>query len=367
MKLGMFMHPIQDFRRGYHTLLKEDFEIIKCADAVGFDEVWLGEHRVSEYGTLPDTLVFAGAVAQVTKQIRIGTAVVVLPFHNPVQIAEQVAMVDVMSDGRFDLGIGRGYQRKEFEAMNIDQNEATPRFREGAAIVEGLLHNEHFTYEGDFWTLNDVTVYPRPVQERIRIGVAVIKTPESFDWVINRGYFALCGNPYALDPELKEGFEEYVRAMERAGGGPGMGNIYSNVFAYAHEDGRKARELAKYSSELYFQRLTAHGTVTGGDGKLPQGYESYTNWDSKVVTGGIPYEEMVEQPFSLIGDPPEIVDKLHAMYEEYGFQNPILWINRGGAIPQAEILKTMELFANKVIPEVAHLGEPSHAVAPASS
>ena len=217
---------------------------------------------------------------------------VVLPFHNPVQIAEQVAMVDVMSDGRFDLGIGRGYQRKEFEAMNIDQNEATPRFREGAAIVEGLLHNKHFTYEGDFWTLNDVTVYPRPVQERIRIGVAVIKTPESFDWVLNRGYFALCGNPYALDPELKEGFEEYVRAMERAGGGPGMGNIYSNVFAYAHEDGRKARELAKYSSELYFQRLTAHGTVTGHDGKLPQGYESYTNWDSKVVTGGIPYEEM---------------------------------------------------------------------------
>ncbi len=367
MKFGQFYIHEQAPGKSAKEVYDDCLEQCRVADELGFDEVWLGEHRVSEYGTLPDTLVFAGAVAQVTKHIRIGTAVVVLPFHNPVQIAEQVAMVDVMSDGRFDLGIGRGYQRKEFEAMNIDQNEATPRFREGAAIVEGLLHNEHFTYEGDFWTLNDVTVYPRPVQERIRIGVAVIKTPESFDWVLNRGYFALCGNPYALDPELKEGFEEYVRAMERAGGGPGMGNIYSNVFAYAHEDGRKARELAKYSSELYFQRLTAHGTVTGHDGKLPQGYESYTNWDSKVVTGGIPYEEMVEQPFSLIGDPPEIVDKLHAMYEEYGFQNPILWLNRGGAIPQDELLKSMELFANKVIPAVAHLGEPSRAVAGSSA
>ena len=155
--------------------------------------------------------------------------------------------------------------------------------------------------------------------------------------------------------------------MDRAGGGPGMGNVYSNVFAFAHEDRQKARDIAKYSSELYFQRLTEHGTVTGRDGTLPQGYEAYTNWDSEVVTGRVSYDELVEAPHSLIGDPPEIVDKLHAMYEKYGFQNPVLWLNRGGAIPQDELLKSMELFANKVIPEVGHLGEPSRAVAGSSS
>ena len=367
MKFGQFYIHEQAPGKTAKQVYDDCLEQCRVADELGYDELWLGEHRASEYGTLPDTLVFAGAVSQVTKHIRIGTAVVVLPFHNPVQVAEQVAMVDVMSGGRFDLGIGRGYQRKEFEAMNIDQNEATPRFREAAAIIEGLLNNEHFTYEGDFWNLNDVTVYPRPIQEKIPIGVAVIKTPESFDWVVDHGYMALCGNPYSIDPEIEAGYREYARAMERAGHPGGMKNVWGITFAFAHEDRQKARELARYSSELYFQRLTAHGTVTGVDGKLPQGYERYTNWDTEIVTGGIPYEEMVEEPFALIGDPPEIVDKLHAMYEENGFQNPILWLNRGGAIPQDELLKSMELFATKVIPEVAHLGEQSRAVAAASN
>ena len=120
MKFGIFtIVPYhQDFTQ--KQALNDALEQVAFADQAGIDEAWLGEHRFSRHGLLSGIWSFLGAVAGRTTNIRIGTAVIVLPLHNPVLVAEEVAMLDVISGGRFNFGIGSGYQRQEFEGVGVD-------------------------------------------------------------------------------------------------------------------------------------------------------------------------------------------------------------------------------------------------------
>ena len=124
MKLGMFMHPIQDFRRGYHTLLKEDFEIIKCADAVGFDEVWLGEHFALPSEPIQSPLMLFAALVPQTERIKFGSGVLCLPYQHPAIVAGQAAQFDHISEGRFLMGIGPGATPPDFEMFRSPTSTA---------------------------------------------------------------------------------------------------------------------------------------------------------------------------------------------------------------------------------------------------
>ena len=119
MKLGMFMHPIQDFKRGYHTLLLEDMEIIKYADELGFDEVWLGEHFALPSEPIQSPLMLYAALIPQTKNITFGAGVLCLPYQHPAIIAGQAAQFDHMSEGRFYMGIGPGATPPDFEMFKI--------------------------------------------------------------------------------------------------------------------------------------------------------------------------------------------------------------------------------------------------------
>src|SRR5262249_47557182 len=124
MKFGTF-HIFN--RREWQTdkqVYDEQLEQMEVADALGYDSVWLTEHHFTEYGILPDPMILAADIARRTKRVRIGMAVSVLPFHNPVRLAEQAAMVDLLSNGRLDLGVGRGYQPQEFARFGITMDEA---------------------------------------------------------------------------------------------------------------------------------------------------------------------------------------------------------------------------------------------------
>ena len=131
MKFGIFtIVPYhEDFTQS--QALNDALEQIEYADRLGIEEVWLGEHRFSRHGLLSGIWSFLGAVAGRTKNIRIGTAVIVLPLHNPVLVAEEVAMLDVISGGRINFGIGAGYQRQEFEGVGVDIDTSRETVRGG--------------------------------------------------------------------------------------------------------------------------------------------------------------------------------------------------------------------------------------------
>jgi alkanesulfonate monooxygenase SsuD/methylene tetrahydromethanopterin reductase-like flavin-dependent oxidoreductase (luciferase family) len=167
MRFGIFgggkigrMNPLGD-SHGY----KDFIEYIKDADRLGYESVFLVEHHFTGVGQLSASLNLLTYLAAVTQRIRLGTAVLVLPWHNPALLAEQVATLDVLSGGRVDLGIGRGYRKAEFEQFCIPIAEAQERFDECLEFMLKAWTTEgRFTHQGKHWSYNEIVVEPEPLQ-----------------------------------------------------------------------------------------------------------------------------------------------------------------------------------------------------------
>lgn len=166
MKFGLFGGPArttagQTDRESYNAYV----ESVVLADQLGFFGAYLVEHHFTGRGQVSASLGLLIYLAGKTTAIRLGTAVVVVPWHNPVLLAEQAATLDVLSDGRLDLGLGRGYRDNEFESFGIPRHEAPQRFEETLAFLrQAWLSEERFSFDGRFWSFKDIVIEPRPVQ-----------------------------------------------------------------------------------------------------------------------------------------------------------------------------------------------------------
>jgi len=132
---------------------------------LGYDTVWLTEHHFAQDGYSPSLLTIAGAVAAKTRRVRIGTFLLLLPLHNAVRVAEDAATVDVISRGRLDLGLGKGYAPHEFVGYGIPKKERASRFEEGIEVLKGIWTQDPFSHEGKHYRLQDIRLTPKPVQE----------------------------------------------------------------------------------------------------------------------------------------------------------------------------------------------------------
>lgn len=153
------------WRRPYDQLYGEVFDQIVWGEQHGFDDIWLSEHHFIDDGYSPSLLPIAAAIAARTKKIRIGAAVILMPFHNPVRMAEDVATVDVISGGRFELGVGTGYKVEEFEGFAISSNEKGGRTNEGLEIMSRLWAGETLTFKGKYYEVNNAKLTPEPIQK----------------------------------------------------------------------------------------------------------------------------------------------------------------------------------------------------------
>ena len=348
MKFGLFFLLEEPENGNDVQVYKDSLEQIRVADELGYDYVWLAEHRFTRYGIAPDTLVLGAAAAAMTKHVRIGTAVIVLPFHQPVLLAEQVAMVDVMSGGRFDFGTGRGYQAGEYRGLGISMDESRTRYEEVMDICVGLWTQDNFSYSGKHYQVDDVTILPKPVQKPTPpIWVTAMRSPETFVYAANRGYGVISGNPYQSDPEFREAFGVYKEALHGINKPELAENFWALAPCFVHKDGQKAREIPRASAESYREAFVKYGAPRQADGHLPKSYEHYSQeWDDMRNAA---YDLVLQSPNFLVGDVGEITEKLHRLDGE-GIHDYILWMNRGGAIPQKEVLASMELFAKDVMP-----------------
>ena len=152
MKLGMFMHPIHDYRRGYHTLLNEDMDVIRCADAVGFDEVWLGEHFALPSEPIQSPLMLMAALIPETERIKLCTGVICLPNQHPAIVAGQVAQFDHMAKGRFMFGIGPGATPPDFEMFKILDADRMAMLEESIDMILGIWSSDPpYAFHGKYW------------------------------------------------------------------------------------------------------------------------------------------------------------------------------------------------------------------------
>ena len=362
MQFGLFFINEKPPGRSDQQVFNEALEQCRVADELGFDCLWFGEHHFAPYGTMADTTLFGAAASQVTQTIQLGTACIVPAFAHPVRVAEQCAMLDVLSGGRFHIGLGRGYQQREFKGYGVPQSESKARFREAVEIIEGLLTTENFTYEGQFWQTEDLTIAPMPVQERPPIYVAASITPDSFEWLVEKDFGALIGNPYSVDPGVGTA-ATLLLEMQRAAGRPESldrtWGLLHNVLVDA--DAGRAAEIFRPNWDLSNSYLLKYAQAVEDGSPLPDDYKNYAGWWDWLE--GMQYDDMLQMNACLIGDPDGVAEKLNIIYESTGVYKHLMWMNRGGAVPQSEMLRSMELFAEKVIPQVRHIGEPAQALA----
>ena len=191
----------------------ERFQIM---DDTGYDAVWLAEHHFSSFSVCPSVHMMGTMAAARTKRLRIGTAVSLAAFYNPLRLAEEVALLDVLSGGRVNWGAGRGFAVGEFAAFGIPVEESAERFRETVDIVLKAWTTARVSHEGRFFKLRDVEVLPKPLQAP-HPPVWMAATSESaIDWAAGRG-FSILMDPHCTQADLGEKRALYGRRLAEAG------------------------------------------------------------------------------------------------------------------------------------------------------
>ena len=196
----------------YETAL-ERFSIM---DQTGYDAVWLAEHHFSSFSVCPSVHLMGTMAAARTKRLRIGTAVSLAPFYNPLRLAEEVALLDVLSGGRVNWGAGRGFERSEFAAFGIPGEESAARFHETVDIVLQAWTNQRLTYQGKFFQYEGVEVLPKPFQTpHPPVWMAASSTP-AIEWAASRGHSILM-DPHASRADLIGKRRHYAAKLVAAG------------------------------------------------------------------------------------------------------------------------------------------------------
>jgi natural product biosynthesis luciferase-like monooxygenase protein len=345
MKLGCFFLLELPQWKTQRQIYQEALEQAALAEALGFDAVWLAEHHFSEYGTCPSPSTFGAAVAQRTRRVRIGTAVVILPFGHPIRIAEEFAMLDNLSDGRLDFGIGRGYQPTEYAGFNLAMDESRHRFDESLEIIKQAWTQERVNFEGKFFQVRDIPILPKPVQQpHPPIWIAAV-SPESFEAVAKKGYRFLSAPSITPPALMKQSYENYRRAWAETGRPLAQLEIPALHFTYVGESEPQARHEPRESAMWYFKIITRLIAPERKEDVSSQ-YHFYGKAKEHLQT--LEYDQLY-QDVLLFGDSSRVIDRLQFLQDELGVNYLLSWMNFGGL--DGDLARaSMRRFAEKVMP-----------------
>ena len=162
MRFGTFVFSISGDPKDDHSVIENTLREVELAEEIGMDAVWLTEHHFTEDGYNPSILPTAAAIAAQTTRIRIATFILLMPYNHPVRVAEDVANVDIISNGRFDFGVGQGYSYHEFKSFCLDRSTRARRLYEAMDIYERLHKEERVTVDGEFTQIDEVFLSPKP-------------------------------------------------------------------------------------------------------------------------------------------------------------------------------------------------------------
>jgi len=245
MKVGVLQFFSWPERRvPLDTVYDRALQRIDVMDRSGYDAVWLAEHHFSTYSVCPSVHLMGMHVANRTEHLRIGMAVTLASFYHPLRIAEEVALLDVLSGGRVNWGAGRGFDRSEYEAFRVTQEESYPRFREHVDIVRRAWTDDRLTYHGAYWDFDNVEVLPKPRQQPHPPMWVAASAPDAVAWCAAQGYTILM-DPHSSHAEIgrkRRLFEEHRTA---AGHGPTSQDVpVARLLAVAPTDA-EAEEIAR--------------------------------------------------------------------------------------------------------------------------
>jgi natural product biosynthesis luciferase-like monooxygenase protein len=340
--LNFFEHPAGG--KTEHRIFKEQADTLRAAEELGFDYIWAPEHHFTEYGFCASPMLTLAAMASVTKRVRLGSAVVVLPFNDPVRVAEEGAMVDLMSDGRLDLGVGRGFQPVEFRGFGVDQARSHEMFDEALQIIERAWTEETVSFTGKHFKIDEHAVRPRPIQQpHPPIWLAAVNAP-SFEMAGMRGYNLLCTLvPGFHNPLTADYLQTYRTALRGGGHDAAKKQIGALCMVYCADTTEQARQDFGGPVLWYFRMMEKHIAFAG----RKSDYEEYEKVRRYAHT--VDWDELLQTRAYVCGNPAQCVKQIEEMREQYGFTQLICWTRLAG-LDHRKVLRSMELFSRDVLP-----------------
>ncbi len=345
MHFGVFL---EERRRGASEAeaFRETLELVDAAEAWGLDGVWLGEIHFNPARSVQSApIALASFIAARTRRVRVGTAVQVLPLGNPLRIAEEVATVDHLSEGRFDFGIGRSGSPSAYDALGIPYAESQARFQEGLEIILEAWKGEPFGYQGKFYRVKNATVVPRPYQvphPPIRMAANSVET---FPFVGRLGLPLFVGLRDLDIPELRVHLEAY-RAAWRQAGHAGHGDACLRIPIYAGTTEKEAVEEPYENITSFFRRhadLTRSGVGRADTGPADRRQTRVEKLDH------LSYEDILKTRVAF-GTASGLIDRLARLREELGLTGIVAELNPGGLLPMERMQRSLRILTHEVMP-----------------
>ena len=230
------------------TVYERGMQRMEIMDKTGYDAVWLAEHHFTEYSVCPSVHMMGLHVAAHTKHLRIGTGISLAAFYHPLRLAEEVALLDVLTGGRVNWGAGRGFDPTEFKAFGVPQEDSYARFREAVDIVLAAWTNERLNWAGDYWNFEDVEVLPKPTQQPHPPSWIGASAPDSLRWAARQGYSIMLG-PHSHYTDIAEKREMYRKELEAHGYSFEGREIPMTRFIAVADTDREAEAIARRGAE----------------------------------------------------------------------------------------------------------------------
>jgi alkanesulfonate monooxygenase SsuD/methylene tetrahydromethanopterin reductase-like flavin-dependent oxidoreductase (luciferase family) len=327
-------------------MFRRQLEEVELAERIGIDQIWFFEHHLAPTAPVPSPNLLIAAAARTTRRIRFASMVNILPFRHPLLVAEEAAMLDNLTGGRLDMGLGRGLRPPEFEAFGVDQQHSRAMFLESFEIIRRVFADENFVHRGKYWTVTkDAPLSPPLVQRPHPPFLVSAQSAETLRWA------AAHDIPFAqIDAMIDQAGRDQAlyREVQTAQGHAPAPRLYLMREIYVADSDARARAEAQPYLLQYWELWNRYTQFTRG-GRLP---ESYDFWRRQApMLHAMSFEEIVANDMVILGSPETVANAVLRIAGRVDLMG-LAMIFKLGAMPYDMVARSMTAFGEQVVPRI---------------
>ena len=348
MKLGVWGTTTPRTNRSHHELYREHLAEIIHAEQLGFDHYWIYEHHLLPLAPMPSPNLMLAAAALQTNRIRLGNMVNVVPFRNPLVLAEEAAMLDTMTNGRLDLGLGRGSNLSEYRTFGIAMEDSRSIFQESVGMIMRILADENFSQVGNFVRIEKHTPLSPPLVQKPRPPIYITAaSDESIAWAAERDLPIV-----QLDSPIEDcrrDAETYRGIQVASGYAPTPRLCLTREIYIADSDEQAQEEAYPYLLEYwglwgrYAQFVTEAGT--------PKSFETWYKRAPRLAA--MSYKQLIDDGLVLVGSAETVARKIMLHRHEVDLAM-LVGVFQLGSLPHDNVMNSMQAFSERVTPLISN-------------
>jgi alkanesulfonate monooxygenase SsuD/methylene tetrahydromethanopterin reductase-like flavin-dependent oxidoreductase (luciferase family) len=349
MRLAIWSTTTPRENSTYPEMFRRQLQEVELAERIGIDQIWFFEHHLQPTAPVPSPNLLIAAAARTTRRIRFASMVNILPFRHPLLVAEEAAMLDNLTDGRFDMGLGRGLRPPEFDAFGVDQQQSREMFLESFEVIRRVWADENFVHRGRYWTVvKEAPLSPPLVQRPHPPFLVSAQSEESLRWAAQHDI------PFAQIDSLVDQAQHdqaLYRVVQTAHGHAPAPRLYLMREIYVADSDALARAEAHPYLLQYWELWNRYTQFTRG-GRLP---DSYDFWRRQApLLHAMSFDEIVANDMVILGGAKTVADAILRLASRLDLMGLAL-IFKLGAMPYDMVERSMTAFGEGVVPRIGEV------------